>query len=148
MQTRTGVAEVPPSVETQLKLTPPEEQTKINALSALLETKGLDASDFIDVINALANIKPRDAAKEEKDAEKEEASKQKKIFVDKEFVYETREDVFIYKNGGTKSGRYYVRIYDEKTKRVFSQSLRTTNRIEALAKAEQLLEKKLNRADN
>ena len=138
MRTRTGVAEVPPSVETQLKLTPPEEQTNINALSALLETKGLDASDFIDVINALANIKQRDAAKEEKDAEKEEASKQKKIFVDKEFVYETRQDVFIYKDGRTKSGRYYVRIYDEKTKRVFSQSLRTTNRIEALAKAEQL----------
>tara|TARA_Y100000004_G_scaffold69673_1_gene78234 strand:- start:948 stop:2549 length:1602 start_codon:yes stop_codon:yes gene_type:complete len=138
VRTRTGVAEVPPSVETQLKLTPPEEQTNINALSALLETKGLDASDFIDVINALANIKQRDAAKEEKDAEKEEASKQKKIFVDKEFVYETRQDVFIYKDGRTKSGRYYVRIYDEKTKRVFSQSLRTTNRIEALAKAEQL----------
>ena len=138
MRTRTGVAEVPPSVETQLKLTPPEEQTNINALSALLETKGLDASDFIDVINALANIKQRDAAKEEKDAEKEEASKQKKIFVDKEILYETRQDVFIYKDGRTKSGRYYVRIYDEKTKRVFSQSLRTTNRIEALAKAEQL----------
>lgn len=31
-----------------------------------------------------------------------------------------------------------MRIYDEKTKKVFSQSLRTTNRIEALAKAEQL----------
>lgn len=103
MRTRTGVAEVPPSVETQLKLTPPEEQTNINALSALLETKGLDASDFIDVINALANIKQRDAAKEEKDAEKEEASKQKKIFVDKEFVYETRQDVFIYKDGITKA---------------------------------------------
>ena len=138
MRTGMGLAEETRSVETQLKLTPPEEQTNINALSALLETKGLDASDFIDVINALASIKKRDLDKEERDAAKEEASNQKKIFVDKEFVYETRQDVFIYRDGRTKSGRYYVRIYDEKTKKVFSQSLRTTNRIEALAKAEQL----------
>ena len=103
----------------------------------MLNTKGLDASDFIDVINALANIKKRDAEKEESEALKEK-EKRNKIFVDKEFVYETRQDVFIYKDGRTKSGRYYVRIYDDKTKRVFSQSLRTTNRIEALAKAEQL----------
>jgi len=118
-------------------LTPPEDQRNIDALASLLNTKGLDASDFIDVINALANIKKRDAEKEESDALKEK-KKQNKIFVDKEFVYETRQDVFIYKDGRTKSGRYYVRIYDDKTKRVFSQSLRTTNRIEALAKAEQL----------
>ena len=46
-------------------MTPPEEQANINALSNLLALKGLDAGDFIDVINALSNIKQRDAAKEE-----------------------------------------------------------------------------------
>ena len=118
-----------------MRLTPPEEQSNINALPSLLDAKGLDASDFIDVINALSNIKKRDAEKEAKEQEKE-TIKEKKIFVDKEYVHETRRDVLIYRDGRTKSGRYYVRIYDDKTKKVFSQSLRTSNRIEGLARAE------------
>ena len=72
-------------------MTPPEEQTNINALSNLLALKGLDAGDFIDVINALSNIKQRDAAKEEKEQAKA-AEKKNKIFVDKEFVFEGRDD--------------------------------------------------------
>lgn len=100
----------------------------------MLDAKGLDAGDFIDVINALANIKKRDAAKEIREEEKSK----NKIYVDKEFVYETRRDVFIYKDGRTQSGRYYIRIYDDKTKKDFVKSLRTSNRIEALAKAETL----------
>ena len=87
--------------------------------------KGLDANDFIDVINALSNIKKKEQEKIEKD-EKAAVEPEKKIFKDKEFVYETRTDVFIFKDGRTKSGRYYIRIYDEKTKKVISQSLRTT----------------------
>lgn len=116
---------------------PPQEQQDINALSSLLALKGLDASDFIDVINALSNIKKKEQDKIEKE-EKAAVEPEKKIFKDKEFVYETRTDVFIFKDGRTKSGRYYIRIYDEKTKKVFSQSLRTTNRIEALASAEKI----------
>jgi hypothetical protein len=118
-------------------LSAPNPDTNINNLAELLASKGLDASDFIDVITALGNIKKRDAEKEIKDAEK--AAKGKTKFIkDKEFVYETRTDVFIYRNGNTQSGRYYVWIYDEKTRRRFTQSLRTSNRIEALAKAEEL----------
>ena len=118
-------------------MTPSPEKQSIDALSSLLELKGLDAGDFIDVINALANIKKRDQEKLEKE-EAEPKEKQKKIFVDKEFVFEGREDCFIYKDGRVKSGRYYIRIYDAGTKKVFSQSLRTTNRIEALAKAQEI----------
>lgn len=116
---------------------PPQEQQDINALASLLELKGLDAGDFIDVINALANIKKRDQEKIDKE-EAEPEEPEKKIFKDKEFVFETRQDIFIYRDGRTKSGRYYVRIYDDKTKKVFSQSLKTTNRIEALSSAERL----------
>ena len=116
---------------------PPQEEQNIYALASLLELKGLDAGDFIDVINALANIKRRDQERIEKE-EEETGDRKKKIFKDKEFVFETRQDIFIYRDGRTKSGRYYVRIYDEKTKKVFSQSLKTTNRIEALASAERL----------
>lgn len=115
----------------------PDEQGNINALADLLSAKGLDASDFIDVINALSNIKKRDAEKQEKDAAAEEEAGLK-IFVDKEFLFPTRQDCFIYRDGRTKSGRYYIRIYDERTKKVFSQSLKTTNRIEALASAEKI----------
>lgn len=118
-------------------MTPPPEKQSIDALASLLEIKGLDASDFIDVINALSKIKQREQEDKEK-AEAEPEEKKKKIFVDKEFVFDTREDVFIYKDGRTKSGRYYIRIYDAKTKKVFSQSLKTTNRIEALTLAEKI----------
>jgi integrase len=118
-------------------LTPPQEQQDINALASLLKSKGLDAGDFIDVINALANIKKRDQERIEQQ-ESGTADQEKKIFKDKEFVFDTRKDVFIYRDGRTKSGRYYIRIYDEKTRKVFSQSLKTTNRIEALASAENI----------
>ena len=75
-------------------MTPRDDKGDINALASLLEVKGLDASDFIDVINALANIKKRDAEKEE--IVKKEPEKKNKIFGDKEFLWETRDDVFIY----------------------------------------------------
>ena len=101
--------------------------------------KGLDASDFIDVINALSNIKKREQEKIEKEEEAEE-KKENKIYTNKRFLYESRQDVFIYQDGRTKSGRWYIRIYEEKTKKVFSKSLRTTNEIEALAQAQKIFE--------
>lgn len=118
-------------------MTPLEDNSNINALVSLLEGKGLDAGDFIEVINALANIKRRDAEKQSKEAQ-ETTEKRNKIFVDKEFVIPTREDCFIYRDGRTKSGRYFVRIYDGKKKKVFSKSLGTTNRLEAIHLAEQM----------
>ncbi len=121
-------------------MTPSEEQQNIEALTALLQLKGLDASDFIDVINALGKIKERDAAKQIKEEEKQKT----KHYIDKEFVFDTRRDVFIYRSGATKSGRYYIRIYDEKTKKDFVQSLRTSNRIEALTKAEEIYAERKN----
>ena len=48
-------------------MTPPDEEKNIDVLSALLQSKGLDASDFIDVINALSNIKKREQDKIEKE---------------------------------------------------------------------------------
>lgn len=121
-------------------MTASDEHQTVSALSSLLELKGLDASDFIDVVNALSKIKHRDKASKEQEQEKN----LKKHYKDKEFIFDTRKDVFIYRSGATKSGRYYVRIYDEKTKRDFVQSLRTTNRIEALAKAEEIYAERKN----
>jgi integrase len=124
-----------------LRLPPPEEQKNLDALGALLESRGLDAADFIDTLNLLSAIKKRDEEKATKEAE-EPKEKELKIFGDKEYVFETRTDVFIYRDNRTKSGRYYVRIYDARTKKVHSESLRTTNRIEALAAAERLYREK------
>jgi len=122
-------------------LTSPEDRQSTEALASLLEIKGLDISDFIDVINALGKIKERDAAK---NTIEEQSKPETKHYLDKEFVFDTRRDVFIYRSGATKSGRYYIRIYDDKSKKDFVQSLRTTNRIEALSKAEQIYAEKKN----
>ena len=126
-----------PEFKESSNLNEPDPKTDIRSLEHLLESRGLDFGDFIDAINATAKIKQRDAEKASRDAEKDKASNTKFI-KDKEYVYETRRDVWIYRNGETKSGRYYLWVYDEKTKRRFTQSLRTSNRIEALAKAEEL----------
>ena len=124
-----------------MNLPPPEEQQNLEALGALLESNGLSAADFITTLQLLGNAKKREAQKEAKAAE-EPKEKELKIFGDKEFVFETRTDVFIYRDKRTKSGRYYVRIYDDKTKKVFSESLRTSNRTEALFLAEKLYREK------
>ena len=114
----------------------PESNQSLQLLTALLESKGLDAGDLIDAINVVAKTKQRDKELADKALEKAK-SKETKFFKDKEYVYENRTDVFIYRNGNTKSGRYYVRIKDESRKTPFVQSLRTSNRNEALFKAEQ-----------
>ena len=114
----------------------PESNQSLQLLTALLESKGLDAGDLIDAINVVAKTKQRDKELADKALEKSKP-KETKFFKDKEYVYENRTDVFIYRNGNTKSGRYYVRIKDESRKTPFVQSLRTSNRNEALFKAEQ-----------
>ena len=86
----------------------PETPKDPAAVAALCEALGLDGGDLIDAIKLLAAVKS-DAPKEEKEHEPA-----KKIYGDKEFVFETRQDVFIYKDLRTKSKRYYVRIYDAK----------------------------------
>ena len=117
-----------------------EEQENLETLGALLKSRGLDAADFIDALQLLSSIKKR----EEKKALKEEEEEEKglKIFGDKEFIYPTRTDVFIYRDNRTKSRGYYVRIYDARTKRTHSESLRTTNRIKALQTAEYIYAEK------
>jgi integrase len=122
-------------------LSSPADPQTVEALSELLSAKGIEISGFIDVINALDKIKEGSPAKTEDtslDAPK------KKHYIDKEFIFETRRDVFIYRSGSTKSRRYYIRIYDEKAKKDYVQSLRTTNRIEALAKAEEIYAERKN----
>ena len=121
-------------------MTPPADKPHIDALAELLDARGLNADDFIQIVDILGSLKKKETA----DTEKKEKEKDKgnKIFVDKEFVFETRDDCIIYRDGRTKTGNYYVRIYDAETKKVFSKSLRTRHRVNALVAAETLYREK------
>ena len=64
-----------------------ESNQSLQLLTALLESKGLDAGDLIDAINVVAKTKQRDKELEDKALEKSK-SKETKFFKDKEYVYE------------------------------------------------------------
>ena len=121
-------------------MTPPADKPHIDALAELLDARGLNADDFIQIVDILGTLKKKEGDNIEKEKKKEDTAN--KIFVDKEFVFETRDDCFIYRDGRTKSGNYYIRIYDADTKKVFSKSLRTRHRVNALVAAESLYREK------
>ena len=121
-------------------MTPPADQPHISALADLLDARNLNADDFIQVLDILGKLKKKEISNLEK--EEKEKTKQNKIFVDKEFVFEKSEDCFIYRDGRTKTGNFYVRIYDANTKKVYSQSLRTKYRENALVLAQVLYREK------
>ena len=58
----------------------------------------------------------------------------KKNYLDKQLVYED-EQAWIYRRGDTKAKTWYLRIYDDKSKRPFVKSLATTDHARALTKA-------------
>lgn len=120
---------------------PPADKAHIEALAELLASRGLEAGDFISAVEILGKLKERESASSIK-AEKKEDKTSRKIYIDKEFVFETRDDCFIYRDGRVKCGNYYVRIYDALTKKEFSKSLRTNNRHQALVAAEVLYREK------
>ena len=104
-----------------------ETDRKANALgmhSALLSEAGIDANSLATALDAIAT------AKETRIQESEDL----KFFEEKTLVYEDQE-AFIYKRGDSKSGRFYFRIYDEKTKKPIHRSLKTNDKTKALATA-------------
>ena len=113
-------------------MTPPDIKD-IEAITKLVDKDGYDPEDLVAVLHALNAIKRNNKKKEE-----EEAKQENKIFLDKEFVYETREDVYIYRDNRTKKKGYYIRIYDAKKRSHWSKSLKTTNRLQAMTMAEQI----------
>lgn len=68
----------------------------------------------------------------------EETEKGNKIFQDKVYLWENTKDSFIYRDGRTKNGNYYLRIYCRETKKVFSKSLRTNSREEGIVLGRQM----------
>ena len=119
-------------------MVPPDNQIdlkNIEGIKNLVDEGGYDVEQLLSVLNALNVIKKNDKKKEDQEnAEPEE----NKVFLDKEFVYEYRNDVYIYRDNRTKTKGYYIRIYDPKTKKHWSKSLKTTNRLVAMTEAEKI----------
>ena len=101
----------------------------------------MDIEQILSVLNALNAIKKNDAKK----AKEGNVIKENKIFLDKEFIYETRDDVYIYRDNRTKKKGYYIRIYNPKTQKHWSKSLKTTNRMVAMTNAEKIYAEKKGR---
>ena len=113
---------------------------QVEALSTLLEEAGLNPTDLLTAITALA---------EAKKAITTPAEQGKSIYQEKELVYED-ESAFVYRRGDTTNKVYYLRYYDKKTKKPYIKSLGETDRVKALTKARliyQDLKGKVNRGE-
>jgi hypothetical protein len=108
------------------------EPKEVEALASLLEAAGLSSADLLTAITTLANAKKTAA-------ETKVESGAKKNILDKELVYPD-EKAIIYRRGDVKSNVYYFRTYDKLTKKQYVKSLDTTDRVEALSTARNLLQ--------
>ena len=82
-------------------MVPPDNQIdlkNIEGIKSLVDEGGYDVEQLLSVLNALNVIKKNDAKKKDQ----EEAEPENKVFLDKEFIYETRDDVYIYRDNRTK----------------------------------------------
>ena len=107
------------------------DKENINALSSLLENAGLTAQDFMQSINLLAKVK-------KENIEEQNKPKEGKIFLNKEFLYPQNPNVYIYQDNRTKNKNYYIRIWEPKTRKHFSQSLKTNVREVAYTKGDEV----------
>jgi site-specific recombinase XerD len=102
-----------------------ENQMQAEALTELLTAAGLEPSDFLTALQAVA---------EAKKATQKSPEKEKNIYKEKELVYDD-ENAFIYRRGDTSGKIYYLRIYDKQRKKPYIKSLGTTDRIKAITTA-------------
>lgn len=96
----------------------------LGMLSALLTEAGVDENSLVTALEAIR------IAKQIPIQDKEDL----KFFADKTLVYDDHE-AFIYRRGDSKSGRFYFRIYDEKSRKPIYRSLRTSDKTKALVAA-------------
>lgn len=96
-----------------------------DALNALLSAAGFDAGDLQIALEAIK------AAKEQSTNEDEN---EYKFYLDKTLIYEDR-DAFIYQRATSKRRIWYLRIYDGRKSKPVVKSLKTADKIQALATA-------------
>ena len=93
-----------------------------NKLDSVLEALGIKADDLQTLLEAkrlAEEIKPK-----EEDGDR-------KYFKNKTIIYEDH-DAFIYQRGTSKTGRWYLRIYDDKKRQAIYKSLKTTDKVKAI----------------
>lgn len=96
-----------------------------SAINALLSAAGFDAGDLQIALEAIK------AAKEQSPNKNDEKYR---FYLDKTLIYEDR-DAFMYRRATSKSGIWYLRIYDGKKSKPVVKSLKTKDKIQALASA-------------
>lgn len=119
-------------------MTDTDKNEELSALSSLLESAGLTAKDFMQTLSVLGNAK-------KENLEQQNKKKEGKVFLDKEFIIPTRKDVYIYRDNRTKEKNYYIRIWEPKTRKHFSQSLKTNIREVAFTKGNEIFLNRIGR---
>lgn len=94
----------------------------------MVEDLDLTPEDLLLVLSSVVSLKKK----------KKDSKETNKIFQDKIYLWENTKDSFIYRDGRTKSGNYYIRIYCKETKKVFSKSLRTSSREEGIVQGRKI----------
>ena len=107
--------------------------SKRDALSAFAQLMGLDPDLLSDAYETLQEAQQATASTGVS-SQKVKGVSTKKNYLDKQLVYED-EQAWIYRRGDTKAKTWYLRIFDEKSKRPFVKSLQTQDHARALTKA-------------
>ena len=97
-----------------------------NAVETLLSSAGYDTNQLNVALDVLKN------AKEQSLVDKKEENV---FWLDKTFIYEDIDDCFIYRRADSVSGRWYLRLYDEKNNKPVVRSLKTIDKNKAIATA-------------
>ena len=98
----------------------------LSAVETLLSSAGFDINDLNVALDVLKNAKDQSLVDKKQD---------KVFWLDKTFIYEHIDDAFIYKRATSISGRWYLRIYDEKNNKPVVRSLKTIDKNKAIATA-------------
>ena len=98
----------------------------LNAVNALLTSAGFNKDELNVALDAIKNAKDQSLVDK----------KQENVFwLDKTFIYPDINYCFIYKRATSVSGKWYLRIYDEKNNKPVVRSLKTTDKNKAIATA-------------
>ena len=96
---------------------------QLETLREVVGNLDLSPEDLLLVLSSVVSLKNQ---------KKEEGQKGNKVITEKIYLWENTKDSYIYRDGRTKGGNYYLRIYCKETKKVFSKSLKTSSREEGI----------------
>jgi integrase len=103
-------------------MTPKDPKDQLETFRKMVGDLDLTPEDLLMVLSSVVSLKKK----------KEEKEKGNKVITEKIYLWENTKDSYIYRDGRTKGGNYYLRIYCKETKKVFSKSLRTSSREEGI----------------